>query len=431
MGQRVGVDAGVGERVGVRPRLGREHLRVRQVRRRLRRGGELRGELAEGAVLAARLDQAERGDVPECGRTAVAEDHLVAVRQGEELGEAARARGRRRRARRPGGGRCRGRSGRRRRGRRFLRCAPSRVRSRTARPSGGAPSGSRLLPCQPPSRPATRPCRRVSSPFVVCASMAGMAASPHITGAASEPARRISRRVGAVAPSATLAIDAKAKAMKAEGLDVVGFGAGEPDFPTPEAIVEAAVPACRDPRNHRYTPTAGLPELREAIADKTARDSGLVVAPSQVLVTNGGKHAIANAFATLLDPGDEVLLPAPYWTTYPEAIAPGGWRPGRRRRRTARAGFQGDGRAARGTPPRSAPSCCCSSRRPTRPGPSTHARRSRRSAAWRSSAAGGCSPTRSTSTSSTTGSSTTRCRSSCRSSPSAASSSTAWRRPTP
>ncbi len=148
-----------------------------------------------------------------------------------------------------------------------------------------------------------------------------MAASPHITGAASEPAPRISRRVGAVAPSATLAIDAKAKAMKAEGLDVVGFGAGEPDFPTPEAIVEAAVLACRDPRNHRYTPTAGLPELRAAIAEKTARDSALVVAPSQVLVTNGGKQAIANAFATLLDPGDEVLLPAPYWTTYPEAIA--------------------------------------------------------------------------------------------------------------
>ena len=148
-----------------------------------------------------------------------------------------------------------------------------------------------------------------------------MAASPHISGAAFEPAPRISRRVGAVSPSATLAIDAKAKAMKAEGLDVVGFGAGEPDFSTPEEIVEAAVAACRDPRNHRYTPTAGLPELRRAVVDKTARDSGLVVAPSQVLVTNGGKQAIANAFATLLDPGDEVLLPAPYWTTYPEAVA--------------------------------------------------------------------------------------------------------------
>ncbi|MCU1495436.1 MAG: aminotransferase class [Acidimicrobiaceae bacterium] len=122
-------------------------------------------------------------------------------------------------------------------------------------------------------------------------------------------------------PSATLAIDAKAKALKASGADVVGFGAGEPDFPTPAAIVEAAVAACRDPRNHRYTPTAGLPELRSAIAEKTARDSGYQVTASQVLVTNGGKQAIANAFAALLDPGDEVLVPAPYWTTYPEAIA--------------------------------------------------------------------------------------------------------------
>ncbi|MHB1597590.1 MAG: pyridoxal phosphate-dependent aminotransferase [Acidimicrobiales bacterium] len=131
---------------------------------------------------------------------------------------------------------------------------------------------------------------------------------------------RIGRRVAAVSPSATLAIDAKAKALKAEGVDVVGFGAGEPDFATPEAIVEAAVAACRDPRNHRYTPTAGLPALRSAIAAKTARDSSYVVDASQVLVTNGGKQAIANTFATLLDPGDEVLLPAPYWTTYPEAI---------------------------------------------------------------------------------------------------------------
>ena len=124
-----------------------------------------------------------------------------------------------------------------------------------------------------------------------------------------------------MAPSATLAIDAKAKAMVADGVDVVGFGAGEPDFPTPSPIVEAAVEACRDPRNHRYTPTAGLPELRAAIASKTRRDSGYDVTPSQVLVTNGGKHAIFNAFAALLDPGDEVLLPAPYWTTYPEAVA--------------------------------------------------------------------------------------------------------------
>jgi aspartate aminotransferase len=132
---------------------------------------------------------------------------------------------------------------------------------------------------------------------------------------------RISGRIAAVAESATLAIDAKAKALKAAGEDVVGFGAGEPDFPTPAHIVEAAVEACRDPKTHKYTPTSGLPELRSAIADKTARDSGLAIEAAQVLVTNGGKQAIYNAFATLLDPGDEVIVPAPYWTTYPEAIA--------------------------------------------------------------------------------------------------------------
>jgi len=131
---------------------------------------------------------------------------------------------------------------------------------------------------------------------------------------------RISARIAAVSESATLAIDAKAKALKAAGEDVVGFGAGEPDFPTPGHIVQAAVDACRDPRNHRYTPAAGLPELREAIASKTARDSGYQVSPAQVLVTNGGKQAVEEAFAALLDPGDEVLLPAPYWTTYPEVV---------------------------------------------------------------------------------------------------------------
>ncbi|MGI8686118.1 MAG: pyridoxal phosphate-dependent aminotransferase [Acidimicrobiales bacterium] len=136
---------------------------------------------------------------------------------------------------------------------------------------------------------------------------------------------RISARVAAVTESATLAIDAKAKALKAAGEDVIGFGAGEPDFPTPAHIVDAAAEACRDPKNHRYTPAAGLPELRQAVADKTKRDSGLEVKANQVLITNGGKHAVYNTFATLLDEGDEVLLPAPYWTTYPEAIAlPGG-----------------------------------------------------------------------------------------------------------
>ncbi len=132
--------------------------------------------------------------------------------------------------------------------------------------------------------------------------------------------RRLSARIAAVSPSATLAVDAKAKALKAQGENVIGFGAGEPDFPTPEHIVAAAEVACRDPRNHKYTPTAGLPELREALVAKTRRDSGLDVAPAQILVTNGGKQAIANAFAALCDPGDEVLVLAPFWTTYPEVI---------------------------------------------------------------------------------------------------------------
>jgi aspartate aminotransferase len=131
---------------------------------------------------------------------------------------------------------------------------------------------------------------------------------------------RISARIGAISESATLAVDAKAKALKAAGRPVIGFGAGEPDFPTPDYIVEAAVVAARDPKNHRYSPAGGLPELKQAIVAKTKRDSGYEIEAAQVLVTNGGKHAVYNTFATLLDPGDEVLLPAPYWTTYPETI---------------------------------------------------------------------------------------------------------------
>ncbi|WP_207400500.1 pyridoxal phosphate-dependent aminotransferase [Actinomadura roseirufa] len=131
---------------------------------------------------------------------------------------------------------------------------------------------------------------------------------------------RISKRIAAISESATLAVDAKAKALKAAGRPVIGFGAGEPDFPTPEYIVEAAVTACRVPRFHKYTPAGGLPELRAAIAEKTARDSGYAVEAAQVLVTNGGKQAVYEAFAALLDPGDEVLVPTPYWTTYPESI---------------------------------------------------------------------------------------------------------------
>ncbi|MER7543572.1 pyridoxal phosphate-dependent aminotransferase [Actinomadura sp.] len=131
---------------------------------------------------------------------------------------------------------------------------------------------------------------------------------------------RISKRIAAISESATLAVDAKAKALKAAGRPVIGFGAGEPDFPTPDYIVEAAVAACRVPRFHKYTPAGGLPELRAAIAEKTRRDSGYSVEANQVLVTNGGKQAVYEAFAALLDPGDEVLVPTPYWTTYPESI---------------------------------------------------------------------------------------------------------------
>jgi aspartate aminotransferase len=133
---------------------------------------------------------------------------------------------------------------------------------------------------------------------------------------------RVSRKIGAITESATLAVDARAKALKAAGEHVISFGAGEPDFPTPAHIVEAAVRAAQDPASHKYTPAAGLPALRAAIAEKTRRDSGYMECEAaQVLVTNGGKQAVFNTFQVLLDPGDEVLLPAPYWTTYPEAIA--------------------------------------------------------------------------------------------------------------
>lgn len=147
-----------------------------------------------------------------------------------------------------------------------------------------------------------------------CVSMAAVVAN-------SLPKSRVSKRLAAIAESATLAVDSKAKALQAKGEHVIGFGAGEPDFPTPEYIVEAAVRAARDPKAHRYTPAAGLPQLREAIAVKTKRDSGFECASSQVLVTVGGKYAVFVAFAALCDPGDEVICPAPYWTTYPEAIA--------------------------------------------------------------------------------------------------------------
>ena len=131
---------------------------------------------------------------------------------------------------------------------------------------------------------------------------------------------RISSRIAAIAESATLAVDGKAKALKAAGRPVIGFGAGEPDFPTPDYIVEAAAAATRIVANHRYTPTPGLPDLRDAIVAKTKRDSKYEITVDQVLVTNGGKQAVYQAFATIIDDGDEVLLPSPYWTTYPECI---------------------------------------------------------------------------------------------------------------
>ncbi len=139
--------------------------------------------------------------------------------------------------------------------------------------------------------------------------------------------RRIAHRIAAISESATLKVDAQAKALKAAGRPVISFAAGEPDFATPDHIVEAAVEAARDPKNHRYTPAAGLPELREAIAEKTLRDSGLEVPASQVIVTNGGKQAVYEAFQTIVDDGDEVLLPAPYWTTYPEVVRLAGGTP--------------------------------------------------------------------------------------------------------
>jgi aspartate/methionine/tyrosine aminotransferase len=136
----------------------------------------------------------------------------------------------------------------------------------------------------------------------------------------SESKPRVSRRIAAIAESATLAVDSKAKALKAAGRPVIGFGAGEPDFPTPAYIVDAAVDAAKKPANHRYTPAGGLPELKDAIVAKTLRDSKYAITADQVLVTNGGKQAVYQSFAAIIDPDDEVILPSPYWTTYPECI---------------------------------------------------------------------------------------------------------------
>src|SRR5699024_6956898 len=178
----------------------------------------------------------------------------------------------------------------------------------------------------PAGRPAIRPARVLLKPSDAVASALPLTHDGEVTTddapqtAPSSQRSRISTRVGAIAPSATLAVDATAKELKAAGRPVIGFGAGEPDFPTPAHIVEAAIEAAPEPANHRYSPGAGQPALRQAIADSVSETSQLSVEPAQVLVTNGGKQAVYQTFATLLDPGDEVLLPAPYWTTYPEAI---------------------------------------------------------------------------------------------------------------
>jgi aspartate aminotransferase len=148
-----------------------------------------------------------------------------------------------------------------------------------------------------------------------------------VMAGASTTTRRVAAALAALEPSATLAVDAAAKRLRAAGVPVIGFGAGEPDFPTPDAIVEAAIAACRDPAMHHYTPTAGLPALREAICAKTARDSGFVATPDRVLVTNGAKHAVFTALSALLDHGDEILIPSPYWTTYPEVARMVGGKP--------------------------------------------------------------------------------------------------------
>ena len=207
---------------------------------------------------------------------------------------------------------------------------------------------------------------------------------------------RISKRVGSIQPSATLAVDATAKALKAAGRPVIGFGAGEPDFPTPQHIVDAAIEAAQDPSTHRYSATGGLPELRSALAEAFTGTTGLDIDPAQVLVTNGGKQAVFQAFATLLDPGDEVILPAPYWTTYPEAIRQAG-----AVEVPVLAGVEQDYIPTvdqpRGGPHRAHPRA--GAVLTLEPGPvrSSRPTRSPRSAAGRSSTASGWSPTRSTS----------------------------------
>ena len=254
--------------------------------------------------------------------------------------------------------------------------------------------------------------------------------TPESATSALPPAeRRISRRIAAISESATLAVDAKAKALKAAGKPVIGFGAGEPDFPTPDYIVEAAVAACRQPAMHRYTPAGGLPALKEAIVAKTARDSGLQATAGQ---RAGHQRRQAGGLRGLRHdarPGRRGAR-CPRRTGRPTRRR-SGWPAACRCRwsPTSRAATSSRRPSSRRRAPR-ARRCCCSARRPTRPARSTRPSRSRRSAAGRWTRASGCSPTRSTSTSPTAASRRRRCRWSCPSSPTAASSSTASPRPT-
>ena len=318
--------------------------------------------------------------------------------------------------------RCRGRPPSRRAGRTASR-RPSRIRPTTCftgawrcevpshDAAGGGQRGDRLGPHLGGAAPeAAVAGQEVVGDRDIC----GVCRRGHCASMA--PVARISARIAAITESATLAVDAKAKALKAQGEDVIGFGAGEPDFPTPEHIVEAAIAACRDPKYHHYTPAAGLPELREAIAAKTQRDSGFDCSAARSLVTNGGKHAVYNAFAgaaatraTRCSCPRRTGPPTPSRSPWPVACRSCSTP-------TSRPASASPSSSSR-RPARRAPRCCCSCRPTTRAARCTRPRRSRPSAGGPSSTASGWSPTRSTSTSPTATTSSPRCRRSCPSSP--------------
>src|ERR671914_97720 len=287
----------------------REHFRRVEVGGQLRRLGEARRELAEDEVLAALVDDAERERIPQDRGTAVAEDDLIVVGQREQLREAL-----------------------------FepAHHGADRGLAVTRSEKAGCALRERLDRLRPHlggagAEPAVgRPqlARNDDVDWIHVHPLAGdergaKRSSPYHAGVSHS---RLAQRVLDIAESPTLAVDARAKALAAAGVDVVGFGAGEPDFPTPQHIVDAAAAAASDPRFHHYTPAPGLPELRTAVAAKTRRDSGFEVEPNQVLVSNGGKHAVYNALMSVVGTGDDVLLPAPYWVSYPELIKLAGGR---------------------------------------------------------------------------------------------------------